>query len=453
MDVLMPQLGETVSEGTVATWFKSVGEEVAAGDNLFEVETDKVAMEVQATESGTLLAIHVATGETAPVGTVVAVIGEAGTKVEAPQKAAPAPAAPTDAKPAQPEPVPSAKAGNGATAPARPAPSGPAEARLDPFRPVATPEISFGPADGPEGIKLTPLARRLIRQNGIDIAALTTIAKGRRAARISKKDVLAALEQGGAGRAEARVPGPIQAPPVFRTEGDQVLPFNRVRRATAKHLAGVWQTMPHVSQGIEVDFSAVDRVRRAAKADFQERHGVSLTFLPFLVRAVAIALSEFPKVNAAFSEDGLVVRRGVHLGIAIDLAHDGLVVPVLRDAGDLTLSGIARKIDGLVKRARAGALGADDFEGATYAITNNGSFGTVFTTPIINPGNAAILSMDAIAKKPVVVDVDGSDAIVARPVGMLVQSFDHRAFDGAYSAAYLSRLKALLETRDWSAEI
>lgn len=460
MDVLMPQIGETVTEGTISTWFKSVGDQVAPGDNLFEIETDKVAMEVQATEGGVLLAIHVGDGETAPVGAVLGVIGEAGTKVEAPAKKAEAPAKEekkVEAK-AEPEAKPApaaAKSSNGATPPKRSAPTGPAEERLDPFRPVRAPDASYGPVDGPDGVKLTPLARRLIQQNGIDLSALAGVAQGKR---ISKKDVLAAMEQGvgkaqGPRGAEARGPAPVQAPPVSRQEGDEVVPFNRIRRTTAKALGGVWQSMPHVSQGIEIDFTAVDKARKAAKAAFSERHGISLTFLPFLVRAVALALAEFPKVNSAYSDDGLIVRRSINLGIAIDLSHDGLVVPVLRNVDDLSLTGLARQLDRLVKRARAGELGADDFDGATYAITNNGSFGTTFTTPIINPGNAAILSMDAIAKKPVVMTVDGFDVIVPRPVGMLVQSFDHRAFDGAYSAAYLSRLKELLEGRDWAAEL
>lgn len=453
MDVLMPQIGETVTEGTVSTWYKSVGDQVAPGDNLFEIETDKVAMEVQATEGGVLLAVHVGNGETAPVGAVVAVIGEAGTKVEAPAKA-PAAAPAKAEEPTKAEaPAPAKASGNGATPPARAVPDGPAEERLDPFRPVRAPDAPYGPVDGPDGLKLTPLARRLIRQNGIDMSALAGLAQGKR---ISKKDVLAAMEKG-VGTSSPR-PGEargltVQAPPVVRQEGDEVVPFNRIRRTTAKALGGVWQAMPHVSQGIEIDFTTVDRARKAAKASFQERHGVSLTFLPFLARAVALALTDFPKVNSAYSEDGLIVRRAINLGIAIDLSHDGLVVPVLRNVDDLSLTGLARQLDRLVKRARAGELGPDDFDGATYAITNNGSFGTTFTTPIINPGNAAILSMDAIVKKPVVVDVDGADVIVPRPVGMLVQSFDHRAFDGAYSAAYLSRLKELLERRDWAAEL
>jgi len=458
MDVLMPQIGETVTEGTVSTWYKSVGDQVAPGDNLFEIETDKVAREVQATEGGVLLAIHVGNGETAPVGAVLAVIGEAGTKVEAPAKTPAAPAKaekPAEAKTETPaaRPAPAKASGNGATPPARAVPDGPAEDRLDPFRPVRAPEASYGPVDGPDGLKLTPLARRLIRQNGLDVSALAGAAQGKR---ISKKDVLAAMEKG-VGTAPSRAADArgltVQAPPVVRQEGDEVVPFNRIRRTTAKALGGVWQSMVHVSQGIEIDFTTVDRARKAAKASFQERHGLSLTYLPFLARAVALALTDFPKVNSAYSEDGLIVRRSINLGIAIDLAHDGLVVPVLRNVDDLSLTGLARQLDRLVKRARAGDLGPDDFDGATYAITNNGSFGTTFTTPIINPGNAAILSMDAIVKKPVVIEVDGSDVIVPRPVGMLVQSFDHRAFDGAYSAAYLSRLKELLERRDWSAEL
>jgi 2-oxoglutarate dehydrogenase E2 component (dihydrolipoamide succinyltransferase) len=229
--------------------------------------------------------------------------------------------------------------------------------------------------------------------------------------------------------------------------------FNTIRRQTAERLQRSWQTIPHVFQAVEVDFAAVDRVRQAKKADFKARHGVSLTYLPFIARAVCIAIADFPRVNARLEGDGLELSAAMNLGFAVDLAHEGLVVPVLKNAEELTAAGLAKAVARLAERARAKALGPDDFAGGTYTISNNGSFGTLFTAAIINPPQVAILSTDAVRKKPVVVESTAGDAIAVHPVGVVAQSFDHRAFDGAYSAAYLQRLKEILETHDWAAEL
>jgi pyruvate/2-oxoglutarate dehydrogenase complex dihydrolipoamide acyltransferase (E2) component len=231
------------------------------------------------------------------------------------------------------------------------------------------------------------------------------------------------------------------------------LPFNNIRRQTAERLAQSWRTTPHVFQGVEVDFAAVDSVRQARKAEFKARSGVSLTYLPFITRALAIAIRDFPRVNARLEDDGLLLAPEINLGFAVDLAHEGLVVPVLRNADELTVAGLARAIGSLVERARGNALKADDFAGGTYTISNNGSFGTLFTAPIINPPQVAILSIDAVRKRPVVVETETGDAVAVHPVGILSQSFDHRAFDGAYSAAFLRRVKEVLETHDWNVEL
>jgi pyruvate/2-oxoglutarate dehydrogenase complex dihydrolipoamide acyltransferase (E2) component len=204
---------------------------------------------------------------------------------------------------------------------------------------------------------------------------------------------------------------------------------------------------------MEIDFAAVEAVRSARKADFQAKNGVALTYLPFIARAVAMAIPHFPRVNARVEGQGLVLSPAIHLGFAVDLSHEGLVVPVVRDAGDLTAAGIARALGRLTEKARAGKLTPDDYSGGTYSITNNGSFGTLFTAPIINPPQVAILSTDAIRKRPVVVESAGGDAIAIHPVGTIAQSFDHRAFDGAYSAAFLSKVKSFIETHDWATEI
>jgi 2-oxoglutarate dehydrogenase E2 component (dihydrolipoamide succinyltransferase) len=407
MDVIMPQLGETVTEGTVAAWFKSVGEHVSAGENLLEIETDKVTTEVQATESGVLAEIRVAAGATVPVGTILAVLGSAG--------AAPRPAA-----------------GNGTR---QSAPS-------DAFAAVRTPTRSYGGVDGPSGLKVTPLARRLAAEGGHDLAAIAAVVTARGGRRIAAADIKAA----------PRAAVPAAPVPALRT-GDSEAPLGRIRAQTAQRLAESWRTIPHVYQAVEVDFSAIARARQAAKDGFAARHGIALTYLPFIARAVCLAIAAYPRINASFECDRLVLHRDVALGIAVDLAHEGLIVPVVAHADEMTTAGLAKAIARQVEKARAGKLTQADIEGGTYTISNNGSFGTLFTAPIIAMPQVAILSLDAVRKRAVVVETAEGDAIAARPMGVVGQSFDHRAFDGAYSAAFLNRLKEIAETRDWASEL
>ena len=234
---------------------------------------------------------------------------------------------------------------------------------------------------------------------------------------------------------------------------EEVVALNHIRRQTARHLAAAWQQIPHVVQAVEVDFGRVEAVRAARKEAFRRTHGVGLSYLPFIARAAVLAIGEFPRVNARFDSDRLLVSRRVHLGIAVDLSHEGLVVPVLRNADELNVTGLASAIDRLVRRARAGQLTPDDLAGATYTISNNGSFGTLFTAPIIAAPQVAILSTDAVRKRAVVVESAQGDTIAVRPVGVLAQAFDHRAVDGAYAAAFLNEVKTIIETRDWAKEL
>jgi pyruvate dehydrogenase E2 component (dihydrolipoamide acetyltransferase) len=229
-------------------------------------------------------------------------------------------------------------------------------------------------------------------------------------------------------------------------------PLNRIRQQTAKHLTRAWQSIPHVFQTIEIDFSAVLKLREQRKEAWRAQHGASLTYLPFIARAVCLAIRQWPKVNSSIDGDTLLVASEINLGIAVDLAHEGLVVPVIKGADGMNVAGLAVAIQKLSEKARAGKLTPDDLEGATYTISNNGSFGTLFTAPLINAPQAAILSTDAIVKRAVVVETEFGEAIVARPVGIVAQSFDHRAFDGAYSASFLAAVKSITETRDWTAE-
>ncbi|MCC2097861.1 MAG: 2-oxo acid dehydrogenase subunit E2, partial [Hyphomicrobiales bacterium] len=435
----MPQLGETVKEGTISTWFKQPGDKVDAGDNLFEIETDKVSMEVQAIESGVLAAVYVNAGETVGTGAVVAFIDDgSGQQPAAPQKTQPkqAPAAaPAARAPAAITVAPAPQAGPGASLEAR---------GFAPFNEVFTSRGNFGPARMPDGMRISPLARRLIRQNNLDAASVAANVRAGGRDKVSAKDVQAAL----ASPAMARGPAPLA--PI--TGERDVEPLNRIRQQTARHLRDSWQQVPHVLQTVEVDFGFVDDVRLAQKDAFRKSHGLSLTYLPFIARAICLALRAFPKVNAAFDGEKLHIARNINLGFAVDMDHQGLVVPVVKSADGLNVAGLAQAISTVARKARDGKLTPDDMDGATYSITNNGSFGTLFTAPLINAPQVAILSTDRIAKRALVKETEFGDVIVARPAGILAQSFDHRAFDGAYSASFLGQVKAILETRDWSAE-
>ena len=432
MNVIMPQLGETVAEGKVASWFKKVGDKVAAGENLFLIETDKVSMEVQATEAGMLTEIRVAAGETVPVGTVVAVLGKAG------EKAAPAKPAPARPVVSVPKSAPAAVASTPSAQAAGYRPFTPT-----PFEEVRTP-VGIAPpaAMALDGLKTTPLARRLIQNTGADLAAIAQRVKARGGWRIAAADVDGVPAAPTIARA-----------PLAPRDGDTIEPLNRIRAQTAANLAEAWRTIPHAFQAVELDVTAIAAARDKAKATFEQRHGVALTYLPFIARALCVALGDFPRANASFDRDRLILHRDVNLGIATNLGQDGLIVPVVHQAEDLNVAGLAKAIARLADTARAGKLTPADLAGATYTLTNNGSFGTRFTMPVINPPNVAILSFDSVRKAPVVVEGPKGDSIAIRRVVMIGQSFDHRAFDGSYAASLLRRIKEVVETRDWAAEL
>jgi len=407
MDVLMPQLGETVLEGTVATWHKAAGDSVAKGDLLLDVETDKAATEIEAPEAGVLSSINVPEGETVDVGTVLAVIAVEG-------EAAGASSAEVPAEPASPL---------GATSAATPASGG-------------LPPKSTGSG------KLSPAVRRLLKQHDLSVDAI--LGTGRDG-RVTRQDVLDFVAGNGAANAAA----PVKAAPAV--EGGRI-PFDRFRKVTAEHMVRSKATSPHVLQAIDADFTAVDAVRLGRKDAWKADKGYSLTYLPFVARAVCQALAEFPKINASIDGESLVVHADINLAIAIDLNHQGLVAPVVRDAASLSVSALAEAFNDLVTRAKTKKLTADDLTGGTYTLSNPGPYGTLFTAPIINQPQVGILSMDAVKKRAVVIESAAGDSVGVRPVGILAHSFDHRAIDGAYSAAYLQRLKSLIESSDWSAE-
>ena len=412
MDVIMPQLGETVSEGTVSVWHAQVGDAVSTKTPLFDVSSDKVEMEVPAPGEGTLLEICVEAGSTVPVGEVVAIIGKEGEEIAVTAEAAPAPA------PAQEE-VPE-----------------PAAAPV-----AATPAAARASNRDANGNPLSPAVRRLVAENNLDPTAIAGTGAG---GRIKKKDVLAYLDGGGAPAART-VPTPMQI-----TGETEVIPFNNLRKMTAEHMVRSKATSPHVLQAVEADFGRVARVRDSVSRSWKEREGFSLTFLPFVARAVCIAVRDFPRVNAEIDGESLVVHRRVNLGIAVDLDFDGLVAPVVKDADRMSLPELARAIRDVSDRARRNKLTPDDFTEGTYTISNSGVFGTMITAPIINQPQVAILSTDGITKKPVVIETEDGESIAIRPVGVLAQSFDHRAIDGAYSAAFLHRVREVIQTTNWA---
>jgi 2-oxoglutarate dehydrogenase E2 component (dihydrolipoamide succinyltransferase) len=248
-------------------------------------------------------------------------------------------------------------------------------------------------------------------------------------------------------------PTPITEP-VAAVEGDTVVPFTNIRRRTAEHMVRSKQTSAHTVVAMEVDYSAVERVRQAEKERFKQHEGVSLTYLPFIARAVIDAIADWPHINSSVGDDALIVHHHINLGIAVDLNFEGLLVPVIHEAGDKRLRALAREVANLADRARSKRLTMDDISGGTFTLTNAGPFGTLFTIPVINQPQVAILATDGVRKKPVVVELpDGSDSIGIHPVGNLVLSFDHRAIDGAYASAFMRAVKQSLETRDWSTEL
>jgi pyruvate dehydrogenase E2 component (dihydrolipoamide acetyltransferase) len=521
-DITMPQLGETVTEGTITKWHKQAGDEVAEDEVLFEVSTDKVDSEVPSPITGVVSEILVPEGETVPVGTKLAVVSTAGEVPAAPAQASgeaapeareePRPAEPPVAEagqaavPSEPErvgpgagasgvaarPGASEAASEGARSPAAP-PFGPAASKPPtggPARPGGRPSDQrppSAPAQGGPSKLLSPVVRRLIAEHGLDPAQIPGSGAG---GRITRDDVLAAIERqggngsgSGAGQAVAAdlgpgaslegappagyAPGPAgYAPPGAPAQGfapaaapnasarDRVVPFTNIRRRTAEHMVRSKHTSAHTMVAVEVDYSGVERARLPVRERFKAAEGFSLTYLPFVARAAVDALEQWPYLNSSVGEDELIVHGEVNLGIAVDLDFEGLLVPVVHRAEEKRLVALAREISDLASRARSKRLTMDDISGGTFTITNAGGFGTLITVPVINQPQVAILSTDGVKKRPVVVTLpDGTDGIAVHPVGNLVLSWDHRAVDGAYASAFMSKVREILETRDWAAEL
>ena len=453
-EVTLPQLGETVTEGTITRWFKKVGDSVALDEPLFEVSTDKVDTEVPSPVAGVLTEIRVPEGETVPVGAVIGVVGDTGAVVAAPPAAALAPvveAAPAPVAESAPAPVVEAPAPVAAAAPA-------------PVVATATPAPA-APAVGNDNRLLSPVVRRLVTEHNLNVDSIAGTGPG---GRITREDVLDHIDKIATGATPAAAPAPkpaaaspapvasapkAAAPMVRAGERDDVVPLSKIRQLTGAHMTMSLSVSPHAFSVVEVDYANVDNTRAKTKDEFKSAEGFSLTYLPFISRAVVDALADFPNMNASISGTDLIVHRYVDLGIAVDIEGLGLLVPVVRSAEGKRLRAIAREISDLATRAKTRKLGPDEIQGGTFTISNNGSAGSVLTMALINQPQVAILSTDAIVRKPVVVNVPGGgESIAIHPVGHLAMSWDHRAFDGAYAASFLVRVKEILETRDWSSE-
>jgi 2-oxoglutarate dehydrogenase E2 component (dihydrolipoamide succinyltransferase) len=490
IDVVMPQMGVSVSEGTITRWLKQPGESIALDEPLLEISTDKVDTEVPSPGEGVVAEIRVQEGETVEVGTVLATIAPAGTAVAEPQPEAPTPA-PAEEAPAEPE------------ASAEPAPPAPEAAVPEAAAPVAAPEpVAPTPAPTPEAapaaaepagngkLFVSPVVARIAAQHGVDPSAVVGTGQG---GRVTKKDILAYIESGAAAPpaagppepavAAAPAPAPVEtapvetppappaptpapaaapAPPVpprpapepvaaaAPLAGEVEEPMNAMRRGVAEHMRRSLDTSAHVTSAIEVDMSRVVAARERLKKDYQSSYGVNPTYLAFVTKAAVETLKDWPWVNGEIRGEKIVTRPWVNVGIAVALEDGkGLIVPVIRNAQDLNLLGLARAIADLAERARTKKLMPDDVQGGTFSITNPGGFGTFHGTPIISQPQAGILGTYALVKRPwVVQDELGQDVIAIRPMMNVTLTYDHRLVDGAYAGGFLRDLRARLEGWD-----
>jgi pyruvate dehydrogenase E2 component (dihydrolipoamide acetyltransferase) len=428
-DIIMPQMGESIVEGTITKWLKKPGDKVQRDEPLFEISTDKVDAEIPAPASGVLQEIKIAEGTTVNVNTVVGTIAVDGEAA---------------AKPSAPAPPPSKEEKKSA---APPPPSAPA--------PVA--QEAPAAQEEEEEARSSPLVRKIAREHGVSLSQISGTGLG---GRITKQDIMNFIEGQGSSQPAPAAPSapaqPAAAAPVPRPAapapypGD-VVPMTNMRKLIAKHMIESRRTSAHVHCMYEVDFTRIVNLRAKHKSGFEQRHGARLTFMPFFVRAAVIALQQWPIINASLDGDNIRYHRQINMGIAVALDW-GLIVPVLKNAGDLNFLGLQRGITDLGERARTKKLKPDDVEGSTFTVTNPGQFGAVFGLPIINQPNSAIMGVGGITKQPMVItDKDGTDSIAIRSVVHLTLGYDHRLIDGAVADQFMAMVKKNLET--WSEEV
>ena len=468
IDVVMPQMGVSVSEGTITKWLKQQGEQVEADEPLLEISTDKVDTEVPSPASGTLTQILVQEGQTVDVGTKLGQIGGSAT-AEAPAASAPEPEAAAPAEPATAEAAAEAEAASPAETPAPTAPE-----------PSAAPPAAAQQPSGNGKAFVSPVVARIASEHGVDPSQVPGTGSG---GRVTKKDILAYVESGGAqqqapatepaaapepAQAEAPAPAPPapakeQAPPAKppaaapvaageTLPGETVEPMTAMRRGIAEHMRRSVDTAAHVTSAIEVDFTKIVAARAALKKEFQANYGVNPTYLVYVAFAAVKTLADYPYINGEMRGDSIVTRNFVNLGIAVELAEGkGLIVPVLRNAETLNMLGIAKGIAEIADKARNKRLVPDDVQGGTFTITNPGGYGTFHGTPVINQPQSSILGTYALVKRPwVVTDENGNDAIAIRPLMNITLTYDHRLVDGAYAGRFLRDLRERLE--GWEGE-
>jgi pyruvate dehydrogenase E2 component (dihydrolipoamide acetyltransferase) len=430
-DIVMPQMGESIVEGTITKWLKKPGDKIQRDEPLFEISTDKVDAEIPAPASGVLQEIKVTEGTTVQVNTVVGTIAADG---EAP--AAKTPAAEKKATPAAPAPAPPAKA---------PAPT-----------PVAPPAPAAVKHDVDDHARSSPLVRKIAREHNVDLGEVKGSGLG---GRITKEDILAFIDSQEKGAPSPAPAGGYQAPapsappprPAAPSIPGELVAMTNMRRIIAQRMIESRRTSAHVHCMFEVDLTRIVNLRNKMKTGFEQRNGARLTFMPFFVRSSIIALQQFPIVNASVEGDNIHYHKHVNVGIAVALDW-GLIVPVLKNADELNFLGLQRGITDLGERARAKKLKPDEVEGSTFTVTNPGQFGAVFGLPIINQPNAAIMGVGGITKMPLVItDKDGADSIAIRSVVHLTLGYDHRLIDGAVADQFMAFVKKTLE--NWSEDI
>jgi pyruvate dehydrogenase E2 component (dihydrolipoamide acetyltransferase) len=473
--VTLPALGESVTEGTVTQWLKQVGDQVAVDEPLLEVSTDKVDTEIPSPVAGTLLEIKVAEDETVEIGAELAIIGEAGAAPSAPaegepaqdkqaqaepQAEEPAQAEPQAEEPAQAEPEPDEQARERPTAAPSPEPAPrPTPAPSPAPAPAVSPAVSEAPsgAVAQGGSYVTPLVRKLAARHDVDLASLKGTGVG---GRVRKQDVLAAAQDKQAA-AEAAAPAPAAAKPAAAAAltpsplRGKTEKLSRLRKVIATRMVESLQTSAQLTTVVEVDVTEISRLRDRVKVQFAEREGVKLSFLPFFAKAVVDSLKVYPQLNASINTetDEVTYYDAEHLGVAVDTER-GLLVPVIKDAGDLSIAGLARKIADLAARTRDNKISPDELSGGTFTLTNTGSRGALFDTPIINQPQVGILGTGSVVKRPVVIDdANLGETIAVRHMVYLAMTYDHRLVDGADAARFLTAVKQRLEEANFESEL
>jgi pyruvate dehydrogenase E2 component (dihydrolipoyllysine-residue acetyltransferase) len=434
-DIIMPQMGESIVEGTITKWLKKPGDKVQRDEPLFEISTDKVDAEIPAPASGVLQDIKVTEGTTVGVNTIVGTIAADGEAAVAPAKAA----APPAEKPSAVK-VEEKKASAPAPAPA----------------PSAAPPAPTSNEEEEEA-RSSPLVRKIAREHGISLSHVSGTGLG---GRITKQDIMSFIESQGSSQpapsappasAQSAAAAPAPRPAAPAPYPGDLVPMTNMRKIIAQRMIESRRTSAHVHCMYEVDFTRIVNLRNKHKAGFEQRHGARLTFMPFFVRAAVIALQQWPIINATLEGDNIRYHRQINMGIAVALDW-GLIVPVLKNAGDLNFLGLQRGISDLGERARTKKLKPEDVEGSTFTVTNPGQFGAVFGLPIINQPNSAIMGVGGITKQPMVItDKDGTDSIAIRSVVHLTLGYDHRLIDGAVADQFMDLVKKTLQT--WSEEV